>query len=74
MLLDGVYLAGSSQLGIKQWHDFFSQLGVTDFLSVKPVSVHLTKTDMVSWCGKSIRSTGLSDQSHMVDPLSYFSF
>ncbi|XP_041376442.1 protein NO VEIN-like isoform X2 [Gigantopelta aegis] len=48
VLLDSVYLAGCNPLGVKQWHDFFVQLGVTDFLSIKPVSVHLTKTDMAN--------------------------
>ncbi|KAL3859494.1 hypothetical protein ACJMK2_009713 [Sinanodonta woodiana] len=42
ILLDGCYLMNSSnQVDSQRWHDFFIQLGVTDFLDIKKEEVHL---------------------------------
>ncbi|XP_067652769.1 uncharacterized protein [Haliotis asinina] len=48
VLLDAVYLNQAvSPHDVRQWHDFFLQLGVTDFLNITVTDVHLDRESMM---------------------------
>ncbi|XP_046338389.2 protein NO VEIN-like isoform X3 [Haliotis rufescens] len=48
VLLDAVYLNQAvSPLDVHRWHDFFLQLGVTDFLNITATDVQLTRESMM---------------------------
>ena len=48
VLLDSRYLAGvETEISRRQWRDFFSKLGVIDFLSLKAVHLSFTEKELV---------------------------
>lgn len=50
VLLDPVYLRNKKNpVEIQRWRQFFSKIGLTDFIALKQVNVEISNENIVSW-------------------------